>query len=115
MELCSFVQISDLSYIQRHIMDTIGKLEMKMKENIGFHKLLIKYGNLYALSFLFKKIAMPSSPIKREHSFLTLRNQELRNNLSILSEILKFDLLKELLNEHIFLKNHLFCWETKII
>ncbi|KAK8898415.1 hypothetical protein M9Y10_000702 [Tritrichomonas musculus] len=102
LELCSFVQISDLSYIQRHIMDTIGKLEMKMKENIGFHKLLIKYGNLYALSFLFKKIAMPSSPIKREHSFLTLRNQELRNNKSILSEILKFDLLKELLNEHIF-------------
>ena len=105
LELCLLIRISDLSFIQEHILDTIRIIESKSNEGDDKIRPSIKYGTLYALCSLFDSIIKPALPIKKEHTFLSLKDQELKNNLSIVSELLKLDLLKELLKENLFSEN----------
>ncbi|KAK8853815.1 hypothetical protein M9Y10_016358 [Tritrichomonas musculus] len=77
-------------------METISRFKLDVNRSC------IKYGNLYAISSLFNSITHPKSPIIKEHSFLSLENKELKNDQSITTDLLRFDLLKVLLEEHSF-------------
>ena len=66
---------------------------------------MIKYGSIFAIGQLIKAIINPESPIKKEHTSLTINDAELKNNTSITTPILKFDLLFELLSNDMFSEN----------
>ena len=103
LELCSLILIRDLPYVQNHIFDTIKQIDMKCRQiDEDKNKPTIKYGSLFALKYLFDPIIKPITPIKNEHKSLSLKDKELKNDESIASELLKLDLLKELLKGNLF-------------
>ena len=97
LDLCCSTRISDLQYVQYHVNDTIKIMKSNSKDKDLNKSPLLLYGLLDSINSLSPKI-----PIKQEYSFLSLKDEELRNNKSIVIPLTKIDLLIGLLNDKLF-------------
>ena len=95
LQLCNLIRISDLQFVQKYIKETIEIIKINSNQVINP---ILTFGSLNAISSLFESIISPDSPIKKEHTFLSIKDGELKNNKSISKPLSKFDLLVQLFN-----------------
>lgn len=102
LQSCKLMQISDVSYVQKHIQMTIDLIKSHSDIKYLGNTPLTQYGALYSIRTIFESIIHPACPIIKEHTFLQLDKEALRTDKSIEMPMLTFDLLSHLLEKQCF-------------
>ncbi|OHT04875.1 hypothetical protein TRFO_27550 [Tritrichomonas foetus] len=95
---CSLIQISDLTFAQKHIDDTlkmIGEIKDYNPNDLSY-TISSKFGTIQAVKEIFDSLILNSVNLKVEHSCLQLKEKELESEDSLEDSLSKFNLLLKL-------------------